>query len=227
MEMCCSNETVESVWRNIKFWIAWVGLKLKEGSKMGPGDEFILNSLKIPMKPLKNKNVHMVKWLRPKVGAFKRNVDGSSVGHPGRCGSGGVIRNFRGKLQLAFAVSLGQGTNNFAELCSLLHGLWCIAQLGISNLEIELDSLLIVNWLKQGLCGLWYLFNYWEEIQRYLAEMFVTIQHVYRECNAAANFLALLGAEGTNKNWHQYMELPHRLRGILKIDKVGLPALRC
>ncbi|KAF5461917.1 hypothetical protein F2P56_017977 [Juglans regia] len=85
-------------------------------------DMDILNRLDIPVLFPKPKRVRVVKWHRPRQGWVKLNTDGSSFGNPGTSGAGGVIRDEDGRLLLAYSVPLGLGTNNFAELRSLLEG---------------------------------------------------------------------------------------------------------
>lgn len=44
----------------------------------------------------------------------------------------------------------GDGMNNKAELLGLLTGLQTVKNLGFFNLDIELDSKLIIKWLIDG-----------------------------------------------------------------------------
>lgn len=60
-------------------------------------------------------------------------------------GVGGLIRDDKGKLKLAFSTSLGHGTNNAAELMALLHGLRYCRELEVRKVEVELDSKLVVH----------------------------------------------------------------------------------
>lgn len=87
-------------------------------------------------------------------------MDGSCLGNPRRMGMGGLIQDDLGRLKLAFAKSLDHGTNNTAELLTLYYGLKHCTELGLQQIEIEMDSLLIVNWLERNRCGLWYLEDY-------------------------------------------------------------------
>lgn len=63
----------------------------------------------------------------------------------------------------------------------LLRGLRHIDQLGLLFVEIELDSMLVINWLRIQRCGMWYMKDYWEEIQSRLAGLHVSFVHCYRE----------------------------------------------
>lgn len=52
------------------------------------------------------------------------------------------------------------------------------------------------------------------------------VLHQYREMNQAADFLAKQGELGSNSIYDTYDHLPRLLKGIVRIDKVGLPAIR-
>lgn len=64
-----------------------------------------------------------------------------------------------------------------------------------------------------------------EEIQDILSSRQFVFHHIFRECNAGANFLPRIVAL-LPTTWMTYAEIPHRLKGILKLDKLGLPSLR-
>lgn len=57
-------------------------------------------------------------------------------------------------------------------------------------------------------------------------KLLVKFLHEYQEGNLATDYLACLGADDMNGTWYDYMELPQKLRGIIKLDNVGLLALR-
>lgn len=91
---------------------------------------------------------------------------------------------------------------------------------------MELDSLLVVHWLQKGRCGIWYLEDYWNKIQLILSTLEVKVRHIYREENAEADFLTRWASARGTGTWNSYNEVPHLLKGILKVDKVGLQAIR-
>lgn len=102
-------------------------------------------------------------------------------------------------MKFAFAAHLGRGTNNHVELRALLMGLCKCRNLGFDNIILELDSLLVVKWLKDGKCSLWYLEDFWEEISEILSQLNFQFQHVFREGNMAADFLARMGSSGCSE----------------------------
>ncbi|XP_042973032.1 uncharacterized protein LOC122304830 [Carya illinoinensis] len=228
---CCKaraegiKDSAITVWYNIKTWIAKVGEKLKVGKLLLSRDQKILTELNIPVKPPKRVILKLVRWTKLALGRLKLNVDGSSNGNLGSARAGGVLRDSKGELLMAFSVHLGTGTSNYAEVMSLIHGLRRIKMMGVAHIDLESDSMLVVRWLKASRCEVWYLKEYWEELMELLKEFEFQISHIYWEGNAAADFLARLGAKGMNKQWHS-LDIPSNLRRILRMDKHGFPSIK-
>lgn len=118
--------------------------------------------LQLRVKLHRRTKINVVSWQKPSLGWFKLNVDDNSLGNLGESGASGVLRNEEGRLQFAFAASTRMRSNNQAELLALLFGLHRCKELGFTNVIPELDSLLVVNWLREGRCHLWCLEDYWE-----------------------------------------------------------------
>lgn len=128
-----------------------------------------MNLLNLPVKPQKNIATLIVKWLRPQQGWYKLNVDGRSLGNPVSSGAGGAIRDYRGDLISGFAIHTGIHSNNFAEFMGLIQGLRIVRYPGLQNIEIiEMDSKLVIDWIKKKRSGMWYLKDFWEEMLRLL-----------------------------------------------------------
>ncbi|XP_035547386.1 uncharacterized protein LOC118348919 [Juglans regia] len=132
------------------------------------------------------------------------------MGNPGSCGIGGVIRDASGGMVQAFASYVGLGSNNKAELLALLYGLRRF-----------------VSWWNRGRCGVWYLEDFWEEIVELACTVRCRFQHVYREGNRAADWLAKAGALGSEWVVSSSDNLPRVLRGLIRLDSLGFPSLRC
>ena len=84
--------------------------------------------------------VWKVAWNRPPEEWIKLNTDGSALTNPGQTGAGGILRDKEGKMVMAFATPLGEGTNNTAEAEAVLFGLSWALELGHRNILIELDA---------------------------------------------------------------------------------------
>ncbi|XP_059285964.1 uncharacterized protein LOC132039512 [Lycium ferocissimum] len=70
--------------------------------------------------------VKVIKWVKPVVPAWKPNVDGCTKGNPGSSSGGGVLRDHRGDMKMAFAVVFGVTTSNISKAKALLFGVkWC------------------------------------------------------------------------------------------------------
>jgi len=72
-------------------------------------------------------------------------ADGGSRGNPGKSAGGAVLYDEK-KKEIAYGgIYCGVQTNNFAEYAGMLHGLQLAVQNGITDLEVVLDSKLIVE----------------------------------------------------------------------------------
>lgn len=151
------------------------------------------------------------------------NTDGCSLGNPGAAGAGGVIRDYAGNLLLAYSVSLPPGSNYYAELLGVLEGVKHCKRMGLTEVDIEIDSMVLINWFKQGRCRVWYLEDYWDMILQGLQELNFYLSHIFREGNSPADFMAKLGVHGESKIWNNERELLQKFRGWIRLDKLGLP----
>lgn len=143
------EESVDIVWRSIKYWVAKNGEKLKVGNILTRRDEMILNELGIPSQASNQKQLQIVRWCRPSAGRYKINSDGSSRGNPGSTGAGGLIQDSNGNLVIAFSIFLGYGNSSFAEFLAAFHGLKIAKGMDLTLIDLELDSTIVVNWLRK------------------------------------------------------------------------------
>ncbi|XP_035542880.1 uncharacterized protein LOC118345390 [Juglans regia] len=207
-------ESVQQIWCSIKYWVSRIALKLKDVNLLTLCDEGVLQGFNMPLNVMRKEFIFPVKWKLPKQGWVKLNIDGCSFGNPGPLGVGCIIRDDKGDLLCGFATTTGHNSNNYAELMGLLHGLWHIGLLGVFCVVIELDSMLVLNWLRNQRCGLWYMEDYWDEIQSRIAGLNVSFVHCYRECNSVANGIAKVGAKGQSSSRFSLLELPAPIRGF-------------
>ena len=78
-------------------------------------------------------------------------ADGGARGNPGPAGSGAVLIDERGVVIAEMRRSLGHATNNVAEYTGLIIGLEEALRRGVDDLDVRLDSLLVV----QQMNGVW------------------------------------------------------------------------
>lgn len=125
------------------------------------------------------------------------HADGGARGNPGPAGIGVVLKDESGEVIGEIADSIGHATNNVAEYKALIAGLELAMTAGVTDLDIFMDSELVVSQLK----GEWKIKK---DTLRALAvqarrlmnrfENF-TIAHVPREENSDADKLANQGMD--------------------------------
>jgi len=116
-------------------------------------------------------------------------ADGGARGNPGPAGSGAVLLDDEGRVIAELRRSLGHATNNVAEYTGLIIGLEEALRRGIDELDVRMDSLLVV----QQMNGLWKIkhpglkplaLRAGELLARFPRR---TITHVPRELNSLAD----------------------------------------
>jgi ribonuclease HI len=123
------------------------------------------------------------------------NTDGGSRGNPGPAAYGYVIQDITSGAGIVLEKCgnyLGIQTNNIAEYMGLLAGVkWVVEHHPLAELQIKMDSLLIVNQIK----GLYKvknpaLFLKYQEVRGLLLHLPKwSIEHTYREGNSLADSL--------------------------------------
>jgi ribonuclease HI len=119
-------------------------------------------------------------------------ADGASRGNPGPAAIGVLLTNSRGQVVEEFGKAIGRATNNEAEYRGLLAGLDAAIVRGATELDVHLDSELLVAQLE----GLYKiraanLKPLHAEAKRKLKRFsHVRINHVPRSSNSRADSLA-------------------------------------
>lgn|SRR5579872_4951903 len=75
-------------------------------------------------------------------------ADGGSRGNPGPAAYGAVLKDENGNILREIAAFLGTSTNNVAEWSGLIAGLEGALELGIDEIDVRLDSELVVRQLS-------------------------------------------------------------------------------
>jgi ribonuclease HI/pterin-4a-carbinolamine dehydratase len=125
----------------------------------------------------------------PEVEHIKLFADGGSRGNPGPSASGYVLYDKEDNVLLDEGVYLGITTNNQAEYTALKLGLEQAAKLGAKEVEVYMDSLLVINQMK----GIFKIKNrdLWpiHDAIKQLCKKFrkISFGHVPREFNKAAD----------------------------------------
>lgn len=132
-----------------------------------------------------------------KDGHLSLYTDGASRGNPGEAGAGFVVYDSAGQEIAGEGVYLGQCTNNFAEYQALIHGIKLATQFSPKQLDLYLDSQLIVR----QILGEYKVKNeqlkpLFQKVKGLLATVPVwRIYHVRRELNKRADELANQGID--------------------------------
>ncbi|MBI2909361.1 MAG: ribonuclease HI family protein [Chloroflexi bacterium] len=119
-------------------------------------------------------------------------ADGACRGNPGPAAIGVVLADGQGKTLDTLSRRIGIATNNQAEYWALIAGLELAAKVEASELEVRLDSELLVR----QLCGRYRvksagLVPLYREVMRLLRHFSsAKVVHVPREQNRAADALA-------------------------------------
>ena len=127
-------------------------------------------------------------------------TDGGARGNPGPAGIGAVLRDASGEVIGEIARSIGHATNNVAEYTALIEGLEMAIAKEIAELDVFLDSELVVHQMK----GEWKIKHANLRSLAIRAQGLmrrfdsISIAHVRREQNAEADALANQGMDAAD-----------------------------
>ena len=120
--------------------------------------------------------------------------DGCSKGNPGLAGAGAVIFNYEKEIWGSSKFIGTKTTNNEAEYSGLIMGLEKALDLGIKELAVEGDSLLVIKQMngefKVKSENLYILYNKAKELEKRFDS--ITFNHIYRSSNKRADELSNL-----------------------------------
>lgn len=128
-------------------------------------------------------------------------ADGASRGNPGPAAFGFVITDPRGRELVSEGRFLGRATNNEAEYRGLIAGLERAVALGVQNLDVRLDSELVVLQLKGTYrVRAHNLLSLYQRARALLARLpAASVRHVPRSQNARADALANEALDGARR----------------------------
>ena len=124
--------------------------------------------------------------------------DGCSKGNPGLAGAGAVIFNYENEIWGASKFVGSNCTNNEAEYNGLIMGLEKALELGIKDLSVEGDSLLIIKQMlgeyKVKSETLFTLYDKAKGLEKQFNS--ISFTHIYRTSNKRADALSNLCLNG-------------------------------
>ncbi|CAN0906439.1 Putative ribonuclease H protein At1g65750 [Linum grandiflorum] len=134
----------------------------------------------------------MIGWRPGDEGWFTLSTDGSLRSSQRNAAAGGVIRDDRGSLVKAFTMNLGCCSIARAEMRGIVEGLKLAWSLGIRRIRVQSDSAAAIAILSNG-SSLDHQYAILVMQYQELCQWEVTLHHIYREANCAADYLANLG----------------------------------
>ncbi|KAL0923221.1 hypothetical protein M5K25_007266 [Dendrobium thyrsiflorum] len=98
--------------------------------------------------------------------------------------------------------------------------------LGCNFVWVEVDAKLLIQIIENLEEGHPHNFYIIRKIKRFLATINYKIFHIYREANCCADWLAKFGCHLDIQKVFNRGELPHLVKGMVNLDKAGLPYIR-
>ncbi|CAN1254624.1 Putative ribonuclease H protein At1g65750 [Linum perenne] len=175
------NSSVSEVCSQVKFWVhlyssSW---KTLQASREAPGIA---------------RQAHLIGWRPAGEGWFSLNSDGSLYTTNNAAAAGGVIRDGNGRFIKAFAANLGICSIMRAELRGIVEGMKLAWDLGIRKLMIQTDSKAAADMLSVPGNSTSRHASLLQQFSELLSrEWCVSVHHIFREANFAADYLANLG----------------------------------
>ncbi|KAI0530933.1 hypothetical protein KFK09_000481 [Dendrobium nobile] len=166
----------------------------------------------------------IVKWTKAPQGFYKLNVDESFKTI--KAGCAGLIQDHNGHVIVAFAGPSVANNAIMTELDALNYGVHLCLSLGIINLWIEVDAMLVIHYIFSKVNDNPKYFYTMREIKQCLSTINFSITHIYREANYAAYFLANFGCNLLEFREFMGPALPTSIDGITRLDCLGLPYVR-
>jgi ribonuclease HI len=140
-----------------------------------------------------------IRWLRPRQDYLCLNTDGAMKAGSQKAGCGGVIRDGSGNWVCGFAKALGTCSAFVAELWGILEGMKLAKDRNIQRLEVQVDSKAVLQCVSSSKNGSIRGRRLVRKIREIMAQdIEVHFQHVYREANKVADWLANLGCNLAN-----------------------------
>lgn len=140
-----------------------------------------------------------VSWRHPPANIVKLNVDGLYGSSTGLAACGGLFRDANGCFLQGFKCSLGVCNAIWAELWGLLVGLRIARQRGYLAVIVEMDSKAVVHMINMHFYENSFLQSILHDIIRFIdmPHWTIHVDHIYREANRAADFLANQGHDSS------------------------------
>ncbi|PKU83698.1 Putative ribonuclease H protein [Dendrobium catenatum] len=189
------------------------------------GFKFVVKKLNANIfENLHEESFKYVIWKKPRIHYIKVNTDGSVSKDYSGCG--GILRNDKGNLVVAFSSPLSNCSVLFAELMAIFKALQICSSSGYFKIWIEVDAMLVINSIFSYQNDNFDTFYVLKDIKKMLSHLDYKFSHIWREGNSGADFIAKTGARLNQFTLFHQHNIPLLLRGIINLDKCGLPYIR-
>ncbi|CAN1743077.1 Putative ribonuclease H protein At1g65750 [Linum perenne] len=139
-----------------------------------------------------------IAWGPGEAGRVILNTDGSVYPGDGSAAAGGLIRNSDGRYLLAFCANLGKASIMKAELRGAMEGLRLAWENNFRKVDVRVDSEAVISLITGKDNPMHQHAREVNFIREFLnRDWDVTISHIYREGNFAADYLASIGHSNT------------------------------
>lgn len=170
---------IHNTWNTVELWLSTHDAGDKVTDKDTAFAARLDELLAVPLAPASGLKTKQIKLY----------ADGGSRGNPGPSASGYVLLDMEDNIILKSGVYLGITTNNQAEYQALKFGLIEAEKIGAREVDVYMDSLLVVNQMK-GIFkvknrDLWPIYEAIKDQVPHFKK--VTFQHVPRELNKLAD----------------------------------------
>jgi len=119
------------------------------------------------------------------------------------------------------AANYGRASSLVAEARTLKNGVLLAIQEGFSKISIEGDNLIVIQSLKGECQGPWQIAHIIQDVNASLTQVsIVSINHIFREANMAADWLSKFGHSITESFISEFAFSP-TLRQIVADDCIG------
>ncbi|XP_075084894.1 uncharacterized protein LOC142168132 [Nicotiana tabacum] len=168
-----------------------------------------------------------VTWQLPDARWYKSDTDGASKGNPGPSSNGFCVRNEVGDLMYTKADNIGVTTNVVAEAKAILQGLeYCVTH-DLHPLILETNSLVLKKVIEGKWVTPWCIGAEVQKIRGLREHFNVIFQHVYREVNTVADYIANNAFNFAGSTiFYSFIGMTSEGRKLLNLDKSQTPNLR-
>ncbi|XP_042045568.1 uncharacterized protein LOC121791808 [Salvia splendens] len=166
-----------------------------------------------------------IKWEPPDPPWIKVNTDGSFNEAINKAGGGGVIRDFSGKMLVAFCIPFEAQSALEAELLAMIHGLNIAKEFGLP-IWIESDAEQAIKLINGAGWGPALAREAMAHLILLKRQLKFRATFIHREGNKAADFLARMGLGRDRGQQMQQDSVPRELADLVRMDQMGLSHVR-